>query len=318
MAIEACLFPGQGLKAKDIVKFYNQLDTLTPQTLATRLAQVQEALKTIHGTSVFNVQTSLQSEASNHFGFTAFVQPIIYALSMTAYEYTYGQFKKKPDVVAGQSLGEYSAITAAGSLTTDEGIKLVAWRGAYMQEAYDQRPSTLINLVGVSLGQASMICNSWEPIRRLNNMGEAKVALINAPEVIVIGCEKKSADLLSQLATVQGKAKKVTSLETSGAFHTFYMDGAATKLGDKLIKFPLGQMHIPVISNLTGELIKEGVSPLEYLVASMTKPVQWAKTIALLRSLGVESFIESGPGTSLLALNSRNGIPKEQTRNILD
>lgn len=314
MSVEACLFPGQGLAAGDITGFYSKLEGIDPQVTLRKVAQAQEALNIVHGSSEFNVLGSLADPVSPSFRKTSFVQPVIYALSMTAYEVARAHHLLNPAMVAGHSLGECSAITAAGAITYEEGLHLVARRGLFMQEAYDKNPSTLVLLMGASLEAAEKICS--QSTRGICPAGSAEIALINAPDMMVVGCAEKSAPTVEQLAKLAG-AKKTLSLKTAGAFHTSYMKEAAENLSKLLSGYSLQEVQIPVVANLSGAIIERGKYPVTSLVKSMTEPVQWSHTIFILR-LVADRFIEVGPGNSLQILNGRNGVPREQTTNVLN
>lgn len=117
---------------------------------------------------------------------------------------------------------------------------------------------------------------------------------------------------------LEKKAKQTTVLPTTGAFHTSLMKGPSQAMYIILsLGFSFKPLQIPLIANLTGKDL-EGQSVKDTLVQSMIKPVQWIKTIQTLRDQGVSQFIEVGPGSSLSALNRLNGVPKNQTKNILD
>lgn len=314
MTIEACLFPGQGLPAADIIGFYSKLGGIDPQVTSRKIAQAQEALNRVHGVSEFNVLDSLADPASPSFKKTSFVQPVIYALSMTAYDLAREHHFLNPAVVAGHSLGEYAAITAAGVITYEEGLDLVTNRGLFMQGACDKNPSTLVLLMGVSLETAEKIC--LQSAKGVCPEGSAQTALINAPDIIAVGCAEKSASTVEQMAKLAG-AKKTLSLNTAGAFHTKYMEEAAERMLDLLDKYSLGMIQIPIVANLSGAILESDTYSASNLVRSMTRPVQWSHTVFTLRLIA-DKFIEVGPGNSLQVLNGRNGISKEQTANVLD
>lgn len=315
MSVEVCLFPGQGLAAGDIIGFYSKLEGIDSQVTSRKIAQAQEALNRVHGSSEFNVPGSLTDPASSSFKKTSFVQPVIYALSMTAYELSRAHHLLDPALVAGHSLGEYAAITAAGVITYGEGLDLVTNRGFFMQGACDKNPSTLVLLMGASLETAEKVCS--QSARGVCPEGSAQTALINAPDMIVVGCAEKSAPTVEQLAKLAG-AKKTLSLNTAGAFHTLYMQEAADNLAKLLSAYSLQKVKIPVVANLSGAIIEEGSTySTANLVQSMTEPIQWSHTIFTLR-LVADRFIEVGPGNSLQILNGRNGVPRGQTTNVLN
>lgn len=318
MMIEACLFPGQGLPAADIIGFYSKLGGIDPQVTSRKIAQAQEALNRVHGSSEFNVLDSLADPSSPSFKKTAFVQPVTYALSMTAYDLAKEHRLLNPAVVAGQSLGEYSAITAAGVVNEEEGVDLVAHRGHYMQDVYDGDHSTLMVFMDIPLETVQAICSeSAKP--KVCPEGPAEIAIYSAPNIFVVGCAEKSVPVIEKIAEqVEVPKKRLRLLETAGAFHTTYERGAAGKLKERLSAYSFQRVQIPVVANLSGAIIEEDSTySTANLVQSMTEPIQWSHTIFTLR-LVADRFIEVGPGNSLQILNGRNGVPREQTTNVLN
>src|SRR3989338_4066130 len=159
MTKEACLFPGQGLSAADMVTFYNRLINMDPKFTARRIAETQEALNRVHGSSAFNVLSSFTNMTSPSFKSTAFIQPVTYALSTTAYEAARVHGITSPGFVAGLSVGEYAAITAAGVIDYEVGLDIVTNRGKFTQDVYNKTPSALVLLMGTSLETATKICS---------------------------------------------------------------------------------------------------------------------------------------------------------------
>lgn len=305
MAKEAVLFPGQGLSAQEIIGFYEKLQkSVDVNLLKKHLSLTQEIMDRVHGRSEFSILSSLADETSPSFGQTAFVQPTIYSLSVISYQLS----DQRPDFVSGHSLGEYSAMTAAAAIEVVEGIELVVYRGKFMQEVCDGTPSRLISLQGLTEETVKGIC-------RQDGVAIAEVALINALDLIVVGCAAESVHDVEDRAKAAG-ASKATLLNTAGAFHTSFMADAAKKL--ETVMPILRQPKIPFVANLTGELVENGQFSGDFLIRSMTNPVQWAKELKTLETLGVQTFCEIGPGRSLASLNRLNGFSKDQTRNILD
>ncbi len=314
MIKEVWLFPGQGLPAADIVSFYGQLDRIDPQFTSRRLAQAQEVLNRVHGSSAFDVLSSLNNVDSASFSRTAFIQPVTYALSTTVYQMAKTRGAADPYIVAGLSVGEYAAITAAGVIEYEEGLEIVTNRGQFTQDAYDKNPSTLALLMGTSPGTAAKICS--QSTRGVCPDGAAEIAIFSTPDMVVVGCAEKSVPIVEQLAKNAGVGR-ARSLHTPGAFHTSYMEDAARKLAELLQKYPLGEVQIPVIANLSAAIIESGIYSAANLVGSMTEPVQWARTIFTLKYLQADKFMEVGPGNSLQILNRRNNVAG-QTSNVLD
>lgn len=306
----ALFFPGQGLATKDIIACYQKLNGVDSKHVQQRLGQAQEAINKVHGTSAFDISGALKDEKSPSYGQTAFVQPVVYTLSILTSEITdrRGVARIAPSFVAGHSLGEYSALTRAGVIGFEEGIDLVTYRGQVMEEACQKTKSVLLRISRLTEDQVRDICNSRE-------LGITQVALINAPTLIVVGCRVENAPKVDELAKGKG-AGGASDLGTAGAFHTIFMKEPANKLESKLSGYSFKDPEVPVIVNLTGEPETSGLALKQNLPESMVKPVQWAKTLDTLRSKGVTIFGEVGPGNSLASLNKINGI--EKTINVLN
>lgn len=305
MSKEALLFPGQGLSPKDIIEFYTKLNSLDPNSIGKRISQAQEALNKIHGTLEFDIIHTLRNKSSSEFQKTAFIQPVVYVLSIAAYELS--KYKLHPSFVAGHSLGEYSAITASGVIEPEEGLEIVTYRGSFMQDAGNRNNCKLVSLQGIKIEQAIKICES----------GLSEIALINGPELVVVGCDKSNIPLIEEMAKAAG-AKRTITLQTSGAFHTSYMQEVVTKLEQIFSRYKFRKVQIPVIANIDGEIVESGVYPIDNLLKSLTNPVQWAKSQNKLKQIGVDEFIEVGPSNSLQSLARLNGIPKDQFKSVLD
>ncbi len=304
MVKEAALFPGQGLSPQEIIGFYEKLQKLGTDFVKKHLSLTQEIMDRVHGGSEFSIFSSLADETSSSFGQTAFVQPLIYSLSVISYQLS----DQKPDFVSGHSLGEYGAMTVAAAVGDEEAIELVINRGKFMQEVCDKTPSKLVSLQGLTLEAVKGICKQ-------DDVEIAEVALINAPDLIVVGCAAELVPEVEHSAKSAG-VSKATLLSTAGAFHTSFMADAAARL--ETVMPTLKQPKIPIVANLTGEIVEDGQFSGDFLIRSMTHPVQWAKVLNTLRTFYVQTFYEIGPGRSLTSLNRLNGFSRDQTKNILD
>lgn len=254
------------------------------------------------------MNADLEDENSPSFKKTSFVQPVVYTLSVLADEITQAKFRARisPKFVAGHSLGEYSALTKAGVLAFEDGIEIVTFRGKVMQEDCDKTESAHVSI----RGSTDAIIN--EILRQTG----AEVALINAPNLIVLGATR---DRIPEIVTLAQNAKtRITILETAGAFHTSFMQNSADKLNQFLNKFEFKDPQISVIPNLTGEVSNSGWALRNHVVENIINPVQWAKSLKTMQDLYVRIFGEAGPGRFISQLNRLNGIPENQTINILE
>ncbi|NLA57848.1 MAG: ACP S-malonyltransferase [Firmicutes bacterium] len=203
-----------------------------------------------------------------------------------------------PDVVAGHSLGEYSALVAAESLDFDTAVTLVARRGQLMEAAMPAGKGTMAVLLGLDYEKVAAIC-------REAAQGEVvEPANINCPGQIVISGHRTAVERAMGLGREQG-ARRVVELDVSGPFHSSLMRPAAEAFARDLAGAALRDPKVPVIANATADYVKDGEEIQEVLVKQLYSPVRWEETIQKLISHGVDTFIEVGPGKVLAGLIKR-------------
>lgn len=310
----AILFPGQGLAPSDICSYSQLLESINPDLVHQNLLLAQRALDQHHGEGIFKIEQALKDPSSPEFGKTSFVQPLVYILSVMSYEIMRPGLSRRnlvPKVMAGHSLGEYSALTAAGVVPFEKGIEIVLFRGKVMQQACEEKESKLTSIRGLS----------WETVRdEICSKSMAEIALVNAPDLTVVGSAPDQIPQIEQLAQEIGQRGgqrfRVRILDTAGAFHTSFMKKPAAKLDEFLPAYNFANPDLPLVPNLTGQLTRSGVTLRNHAVESMVNPVLWAKSLQTIKELGIQLFVESGPGSSMTDLNALNGIPREQTINI--
>ena len=195
-----------------------------------------------------------------------------------------------PDMVAGHSLGEFSALTAAGALTFEEGLKLVYARALAMQKACDMQQSTMAAILGLEDETVESICNT------ISSEGETVLAAnYNCPgQVVISGSVEGVAKACEKLK--EAGAKRAMPLSVSGAFHSPFMQPAKEELEAAINDVTFMAPRCPVYQNVDG---KPYTSPQEIkanLIAQLTAPVRWTKTIQQMIADGAEEFIECGPG----------------------
>ena len=195
-----------------------------------------------------------------------------------------------PDMVAGHSLGEFSALTAAGALTFEDGLKLVYARALAMQKACDMQQSTMAAILGLDDEAVEDICNSisseGETVLAANYNGPGQVVISGSVEGVAKACEKLK----------EAGAKRAMPLSVSGAFHSPFMQPAKEELETAINAATFSTPRCPVYQNVDG---KPYTSPQEIkanLIAQLTAPVRWTKTIQQMIADGAEEFIECGPG----------------------
>lgn len=197
-----------------------------------------------------------------------------------------------PDYTAGLSLGEYSALVCSGVLDFASAVKLVRIRGRLMQQEVAQGVGAMSAIIGLSDEKVELACNFG------SKDGIVETANFNCPGQIVIGGEALAVKNAGEKATELGAAR-VISLTVSGPFHTSMLKGAAEKLELELNKIDFKEIKIPIITNVTGDFIKDKSEIKGYLKKQVMSPVLWESTIRRMVSLGVDTFVELGPGKVL-------------------
>lgn len=205
-----------------------------------------------------------------------------------------GTLTHRPAFVAGHSLGEYAALIAAGSVTFEEGVRLVRERGEAMQADCDAQPSTMAAVLGMEP----------DPLRAAITAHGASVCNINAPGNITIGGTVAAVEAASAAATAAG-ASRVVPLTVAGAFHTPLMARAAERMRVPLASTPFRNPTMPVVSNVTATPIMFGAAFAAELEQQITSPVLWLDSVAAMQANGVTKFIEFGPGKVLSGLIRR-------------
>ncbi len=197
---------------------------------------------------------------------------------------------------AGHSLGEYSALTAAGVMNFSAGVQLVTERGNAMQAAAEETPGTMAAVLGLDDDKVDVAC------RRVD--GDVWVANYNAPGQVVIAGNPDSIDEAAVIAKELG-AKRVMPIKVGGAFHTPYMAPARDRLRKSLSETDLRTASRPVFTNLDAEPHREAEDWAGLLGSQLTNPVLWRKTLHALDEAGATVFLELGPGTVLTGMVKR-------------
>jgi len=223
------------------------------------------------------------------------VQPAIVTFSMALLAVMQsGRHSLTPAFAAGHSLGEYSALCAAGALSTSDVILLARERGKLMYQAGIKKPGAMAAVIGLN----------DEVVSQIAAEAGVHVANYNCPGQIVISGEAKRIEKAMGLATAHG-ALKVVQLQVSGAFHTSLMQSAADGLAQAISEVAFNAPAIPVIGNASAKPLVSIGDVKDELVQQLCHPVQWQKSIEYLLSQGVETFVEIGPGKVLAGLVKR-------------
>jgi [acyl-carrier-protein] S-malonyltransferase len=222
-------------------------------------------------------------------------QPGIFLVSWVAFQLLKEQAPSlKFDATAGLSLGEFTALTAAGAMSFEDGLRVVRQRGRFMQEACEATRGGMAAVIGLDEAPTREIC------------AEAGVTLanINCPGQIVISGESDKITKTIELAKAKG-AKRAVPLPVAGAYHSPLMAGARPKLQAELAKVKLSPPVVPVISNVTGQPHGNVAEISARLVEQVTSSVLWEKSMRHLLAQGFTRFIELGPGTALSGFMKR-------------
>jgi [acyl-carrier-protein] S-malonyltransferase len=226
---------------------------------------------------------------------TQYAQPAVFAMSLACLEATREAGGLDPPAfVAGHSLGEYTALVAAGALDLGDGLRLVQERGRLMQLAAEQNPGAMAALIGLDEAAVRQICDE----------AGAEVCNLNAPGQVVIGGSEQAVGAAMALALERG-AQRGVRLKVSGAFHTSFTAPASEGMARAATEAPLRDPQVPIVANTTAEPVTTAEALRDELVRQLIQPVQWQRSVEFLRSQGVSGVIEFGPGRVLTGLARR-------------
>jgi [acyl-carrier-protein] S-malonyltransferase len=232
-------------------------------------------------------------------------QLAVFLQSLMAWQAVVPELDEPPVAFAGHSLGQLTALVAAGVLSLEDGARLVAARAEATQAAADRQPGRMAALVGADLEQAEAACAE---------VARAWVANDNAPGQVVIGGTPSGVDAAGARARELG-ARRVIPLNVGGAFHTPLFDEAAAALRPVLAATPFAPAHVPVVSNVDGEPHTDPADWPDQLARHLVTPVRWRTSLLTLQRLGADSLVEVGPGNVLAGL-ARRTLPGVPVRNV--
>lgn len=276
MTKTAFIFPGQGSQSVGMLK---ELTVTNEQS-----AEVFKEADSILGFKLSEIIFNGPAEKLNQ---TEITQPAILTASIAMLK----TVTKQPAIVAGHSLGEYSALVAAGALSFDAALKLVSQRGQYMTRA------------GVEGGMAAILGLEDQVIEEtIAPFGEAvQIANYNCPKQVVISGQKEALAEACQKLLAAG-AKRAVILAVSGPFHSGFMKPAAEKFKELLNNTVFERPLIPIIANVTAEYMKEPSEIKELLYRQMYSSVLWTQSVKKMAAEGITDFQEIGPGSVLTGL----------------
>jgi [acyl-carrier-protein] S-malonyltransferase len=222
-------------------------------------------------------------------------QPGIFLVSWITFQLLKEQSPElKFDAAAGLSLGEFTALTAAGAMSFEDGLRVVRQRGKFMQEACDTTKGGMAAVIGLDEG----------PTREVCAQAGVTLANLNCPGQLVISGEEEKILQACELAKAKG-ARKAIPLPVAGAYHSPLMASAQSKLQGELAKIKISSPVVPVISNVSGQPHGGPAEISARLVEQVTSSVLWENSMRYLLSQGFTRFIELGPGTALTGFMKR-------------
>jgi [acyl-carrier-protein] S-malonyltransferase len=221
-------------------------------------------------------------------------QPAILAVSVAAYRALESR-GIAPDFVAGHSLGEYSALVAAGALDFASAVKLVRQRGRYMQEAVPAGEGAMAAILGLSPADVAEVC------KKAADGEVVSPANLNSPEQTVIAGHAAAVKRAVEIASQSG-AKRAVILAVSAPFHCSLLMPAQERLEADLRKAAFGPLRFPLITNVDAEAVASGEEARDALIRQVTLPVRWHESVREMIEQGVDIFVEVGPGKVLSGL----------------
>lgn len=283
----ACIFPGQGSQSPGMGR--ELADALAPAREA--FAEMDAALETPVSRLCFEATAEELQLTEN-------TQPAILAASVAAWRCLEAR-GVAPDYVAGHSLGEWSALVAAGVVTAGDAVAAVRRRGRYMQEAVPVGEGAMAALLGLERAAVEELC------RAVRRDGEVlSPANFNSPGQVVIAGHRGAVERALAAAAEQG-ARRSVLLPVSAPFHCALMAPAARRLAADLAVLRMGPFRRPLVANVSARECVDPEAERAALEAQVTAPVLWEDSVLRLVELGVDTFVEVGPGKVLTGLVKR-------------
>jgi [acyl-carrier-protein] S-malonyltransferase len=232
---------------------------------------------------------------------TANAQPAILTTSVAALRVLEADTKLRPDVVAGHSLGEYSALVAAGAVRFEDAVRLVHLRGKFMQEAVPAGVGAMAAVLGLGREDVEAACREAQ-----SGAGSGEVvspANLNGGKQVVIAGHRAAVDRAGAAAKARGA--KVVPLAVSAPFHCALMQPAADRLAAELSRVSFRSPSVPVVTNVEAEPNQDGERVRELLTRQVTAPVRWEESVQRMAAMGVTAAVEVGAGAVLASLVRR-------------
>ncbi|HEX8293005.1 MAG TPA: ACP S-malonyltransferase [Pyrinomonadaceae bacterium] len=296
----AYIFPGQGSQAPGMGR-----------ELAAAYAAAREVFEEADDALGFPLSRLCFEGPAEELQLTENTQPAILAASVAALRAAEGEGLPRPDFVAGHSLGEYSALVAAGALSLRDAVSVVRKRGRYMQEAVPVGAGAMAAVMGADVETVEAVC------REAARGGEVcSAANINSPGQVVIAGSAAAVERALPLLKERG-AKRAIPLKVSAPFHCALMLPAQERLSADLDAVEFRDLGVPLVTNVDAAVIRTGAEARAALVRQVSSPVRWRESLELLAREGVGLFVEVGSGKVLGGL-VRQTAPQARSANVED
>lgn len=280
------VFPGQGAQYVGMGK-----------ALSESFVPAKQLLEKADDTLGFSISKVMFEGPEEDLKITANTQPALFVSSMMVLEVLKSEGVDF-DFVAGHSLGEYSAICAAGGFSFEDGLKLVRLRGSLMAKAGQEHPGSMAAIIGVADDKIQELCDA------VKNVGIVVPANFNCPGQIVVSGEVDAVKALVDNCGAAGV--KAVPLAVSGAFHSPLMQSAQAGLADAIANTKFNDLQKPLIANVTAQTVISGAEIKDLLVRQLVSPVRWNQSMAYaIKELGVTSGVEVGVGHVLAGLQRK-------------
>ncbi|MFB3844514.1 MAG: ACP S-malonyltransferase [Candidatus Cloacimonadaceae bacterium] len=273
----AFVFPGQGAQYVGMAMDFVERDK--------GLENILHDFDHEHGTNLYEIMKNGPEAALTE---TRITQPAILFHSICAYQALMKRVEIKPEFVAGHSLGEFTALVAAGVLSLQDAMHIVHKRGEFMIKANKGVPFAMSAIIGLPPEEVVSICAEAEKV------GLVRAVNFNTPSQTVISGTKEGVEAAGELAKTKG-AKRVLPLTVGGPFHTPLIEQASVWLAEEMQRFTFHDALVPVVSNLDALPETNGNAIREKLVKQIISSVKWSESVQYMLQQGIGRFIEFGP-----------------------